>query len=384
MQLRSAAQTKLRSTAASAAEAVAVAPFNGYLLRGWFAAMFAATIWVTRKLWTEHAEPPLLPLVELPAFNYYGELLLLTAAAYVVWPRCGLAANFVVGVVAMIADQTRMQPQMFSFWLLMLGTLARPQAVWLARCHLASLWFFSGFHKLISDAYYTDVAPWMWGILFPPQSWPGLPDYSEALAAAVATSEIAMGLLIWFVPLRRAVAVGGIGLHSSVVLMLARANWNTSVWAWNLAIVVASAAYLWRWRDRLRDTPRAVGLTAFIAGLLLYVSPLLYYLGLLDAYLSYCLYSANVPTATMSPRSDPGQAPYNIHKPYWEHLNVPQPPTHRNFENYFRRVGKPGDVLIVVDDRAWAKPAGYRFYAWQFGVGGIERIPLPESGLPPK
>ena len=81
--------------------------------------MYAATLWVTHRLWIERAEPPLLPWIELPAFSGYGELLFATACLFVVWPRFGLVANVVVGLVAMTADQTRMQPQIFSFWLLM-------------------------------------------------------------------------------------------------------------------------------------------------------------------------------------------------------------------------------------------------------------------------
>jgi hypothetical protein len=90
------------------------------LLRIWLIAMFGATLWVTWPLWREHDSPPMLPLVELPAFQYFGVLMFTAYASAVFWPRAGLAASVLVGLTAMVADQARMQPTIFSLWLLML------------------------------------------------------------------------------------------------------------------------------------------------------------------------------------------------------------------------------------------------------------------------
>lgn len=119
-------------------------------LRIWLVVMIGATLQLTWPLWSERSTPPWLPLAPWPAFAHFGTMLAATAAATIFWPRAGFAAHVLVGLAAMTADQTRMQPQMFSFWLLMLGTLPFPVPQFLARCHLASLWFFSGFHKLLS------------------------------------------------------------------------------------------------------------------------------------------------------------------------------------------------------------------------------------------
>ena len=104
----------------------------------------------------------------------------------------------------------------------------------------------------------------------------------------------------------------------------------------------------------------------------------MFYVGLLDPYLSHCLYSSNVPVATMYP-AQVGSVPYPMNSqegPYWRYLNVPQPPTHRNFELYFRAVAKPGDKMIVNDERAWAEWAGCNRYEWRRTDAGIDRAPI--------
>lgn len=352
-----------------------------YGLRAWIAAMYTATLWVTHRLWSERAEPPLLPLIELPSFNGYGELLFATACMFIVWPRFGLLANVVVGLVAMAADQTRMQPQIFSFWMLMLGTWRAPSAQLLSRTHLASLWFFSGFHKLLSPEYYTAVGPWMWQGLFPPEHWPDVPDYSRQFATLIAATELSLGVLIWWPRARPFVAGVAASLHIGIVGMLYSMNgWNTSVWGWNLALAASAIVIVGGWRTPFVEQIRSCGLVASIGALLLFVSPALYYVGALDAYLSHCLYSANVPTAQFVPAPETHALPYQLHwvdGPYWKNLNVPQPPTHRNFELYFRRVARKGDKLIVTDNRAWAVRSGWGRYAWEFNASGIQRIPLP-------
>ncbi len=352
-----------------------------FALRVWIAAMYAATLWVTHRLWIERAQPPLLPWIELPAFSGYGELLFATACLFVVWPRFGLVANVVVGLVAMTADQTRMQPQIFSFWLLMLGTWRAPSAQLLGRTHLASLWFFSGLHKLLSPEYFTAVGPWMWQGLFPLERWPDMPDYSRQLATVIASTELLLGLFIWWRRARPVVAGVAASLHVGIVGMLYSMNgWNTSVWGWNLALAATAIVFVGGWRTPLVEQLRICGSFASLAALLLFVSPMLFYVGTLDAYLCHCLYSANVPTAHFVPGPETHMPPYQLQGmegPYWKNLNVPQPPTHRNFELYFRRVARKGDKLIVSDSRVWAIRSGWGHYAWEFGESGIQRIPLP-------
>jgi uncharacterized membrane protein YphA (DoxX/SURF4 family) len=340
--------------------------------------MLAATIVVTWPLWGDRLTPPRLPLVDLH-LPHMGVPLIATAAVFVIWPRVGIGLNVLVGVAAMVDDQTRMQPQLFSFWLLMLGTLPRAAPRWLARCHLSSLWFFSGFHKLLSSAYHRDVAPMLWRGAFPETAWPMLASGVSWFGMLSVICEMGLGLAVWIPPLRRLAAIGGCLLHLSVVWMLHRNdNWNTSVWPWNLALAATAPALLATWRDTLVVERRICGKLAWAAGLALFVSPLLFYAGLLDAYLSHCLYSANVPTAIFfDSERRTAYLTNGIDGPYWKNLNVPQPPAHRLFEAYFRAVAKPGDRMEIEDGRAVAAWTRTDHYAWLRTDIGIEHVTLP-------
>lgn len=336
-----------------------------YGLRLWFTLMFGWTLWVTQPLWTAHAEPPLLPVVDSPLtqFDFFGEALFAAFAAAVVWPRLGLGAYVVVAAAAMFADQTRMQPQMFSFGLLMLGTWKRPAAKLIARTHLASLWFFSGAHKLFSPGYYSLVAPWLWQGIMPVERHPELAAFSAPFGAGLALIEIAMGTAVWFPRLRPIVAWFALGMHIGIVALLSHLNgWNTSVWGWNLAIAAAAFLFIGRWREPVSDDLARCGRRPGAAAALLFVSPLLFYVGSLDAYLCHCLYSANVASAEFRPGD--GRLPYMLN---WigQPLNVPLPPAHRLFEAYFRAVAKPGDRLVVRDPRWWAKATINDYYEWR-------------------
>jgi uncharacterized membrane protein YphA (DoxX/SURF4 family) len=380
-----------RRRSASPPPAVAAAPspefeprlrWLMYALRGWIVAMLVATLWLTWPLWGERAEPPKLPLIEWPPFGQWGTLMIATAATCIAWPRAGLAAHVLVSLAAMTDDQTRMQPQLLSFWFLLLGTLPQAPAQLVGRAHLASLWFFSGLHKLLSRGYYDDVAPFMWQGVFPAADWPHVPNYSFAFGLLTALAETAIGIAVLFPRLRRPAAVAAALLHLGIVCILYRLQWNTSVWPWNLGLAVVAPALLLTWKRSVAEERHACGLPAFVVAAGLFLSPLLYYAGLLDAYLSYCLYSANVPTAVFDPAM-PGAPTYTINDypvgPYWKNLNVPQPPTHRNFELYFRRTAKPGDAMLVEDPRASAVWFGNDRYVWRYAPTGIERVLAPPA-----
>lgn len=272
-----------------------------------------------------------------------------------------------------------MQPQIFSFWLMMLATLPMPTAQFVGRCHLASLWCFSGLHKLFSAGYYRDVAPFLWSGLFSAETRAMLPDGAVPTAAALAIVEMLLGLAVFIPRLRRPASVVVVGLHVGILWILHRhGNWNTSVWPWNATLATVGAVLIATWHRSPQDELRVCGRTGFTTGVALFFSPLLFYVGLLDPYLSHCLYSANVPTATMKPAAL-GAAPYQMNAidgPYWNNLNVPQPPAHRIFELYFRAVARPGDVMIVEDPRLWAEWAGCGFYAWRHVGVKIDRITL--------
>jgi hypothetical protein len=125
----------------------------------------------------------------------------------------------------------------------------------------------------------------------------------------------------------------------------------------------------------LRETFQQTRWPVIAAALFLVISPAGYYFNLVDAYLAHCLYSSNTPSAWFE--SDVAENPENAERPsaaehpvvphakrtnlsyqMLEELNVPFPPAHRLFEDYFQRVGRPGDRLEIHDPRDWARRRG--------------------------
>ena len=71
--------------------------------------------------------PPLLPVADLPQFDI-GWLLLVSLAIVLVRPGIGLALHASVLLVAILLDETRLQPEFLSSCFLILATLSAPAA----------------------------------------------------------------------------------------------------------------------------------------------------------------------------------------------------------------------------------------------------------------
>jgi hypothetical protein len=318
-----------------------------HAFRFWAVAAQAATIVVTWHLWQVRDFPPLLPVGPLPQFSL-GWPLLASLAVVLFWPGWGVALHVAIFVVSVLMDQTRLQPEVVSGCFLMLATLPAPAAKLLGRMHLVSLWFFSGFHKLLSPGYFELVRDWMYPGLFP--NWPK--SGVTAFAVTIASVELLLGLLALFPRTRRLVGVLAVPFHLGVVASLIKLDWwNTAVWPWNIALAGAGLGLIYPWRESLRADFAAVRPMVRVAAILLLLSPLGYYIGVLDAYLAHCLYSSNIPRATWQGRDVVGDS--------FATLNVPLPPTHRTFEAYFHALAKPGETMEIHDPRWCARFFGY-------------------------
>lgn len=334
----------------------------------------AATVLVTWPLWQARSSPPNLPaLPGLPALDA-GAVLLAALLVVLVAPRWGLPLHLLVLVAAMALDQLRIQPQLVSFALLLCATgPARGPAgaadreagdgtgALVARCHLVALYLWAGLHKLLS-AEYVDSAARFWQ-----RAAPGLgPELARALALGAAVFEVGLALAVaWPASRRRAGWFAG-AMHLVIFVSLSPLGRgrNEAVWPWNLALAVAAPLLLTTWRADWR-TQLARPAAAALA-LVLLLSPALYYIGRLDAYLAWCLYSNNVPVA-VPVRSEQREqlaaaGATTLRLPDLNstirELHVPFPPAHRLFEQYFERVARPGDELHVHDPRGWAARRG--------------------------
>ncbi|HYN65164.1 MAG TPA: hypothetical protein VES36_11225, partial [Candidatus Limnocylindrales bacterium] len=274
------------------------------LLRWTLVAAQAATVVLTWPLWQARTEPPNLPaLPGLPAPDL-GWLVLGTLALVLLVPRWGILVHSLVLAFAMGLDQLRIQPEFVSLALLMWATwpgsterASDGWAVLMARSHLVALYLWAGVHKLLS-ADYVFSASRFWQ-----RTVSGLGEGpAAAMAWGVAVFEVGLGLLVlWPAARRRAGWLAG-AMHFMIFLSLSPLGRgrNEAVWPWNLALAVAAPLLItsWSgsWRTQVRDSrPVALALAALIL-----LSPALYYLGRLDAYLAHCLYSVNVPVAVLA------------------------------------------------------------------------------------
>jgi hypothetical protein len=334
--------------------------WNALILRVSAVAAQAATIWITWPLWlVRHYDPaaaapqcPMLPVLPLPQFDVVWPLLA-SLAVVMLAPRWGVALHGLLLVWAILLDQIRMQPECISLLILMAGSLGSPNLKLLARSHLIALWFFAGFHKLISPGFYESVIPF---IALPAPGTVSLGD--QIIGVGTAILEIMLAVLAVVPRTRWLCAIVAVPFHLAIVWRLAlELHWNESICPWNVALAVASVTLIWPWRTTLLIEWRAAlrPLRAAVAFVLF--SPLLFYVGLLDPFLAYCLYAQNTPEASIYVPN--GGTPTIISTILDTKVNVPIPPEHRLFEAYFEQVAQPGETLVIEDPRWCARYWGY-------------------------
>jgi hypothetical protein len=305
-----------------------------------------ATFLITWPLWQVHQSPPMLPALPLPYFDM-SLILLLSLGLILIKPVQGVALHTALVIYAMLIDQTRIQPEVVSLLLLLWGTLPSVSARAIGRAHLISLWFWAGLNKLLSPAFLNSTGPGLFGELLPrPLLWlrPG-GGYIIALA------ELAIGLLAIFPRTRKLAGWIAFGLHGGILLTLSPLgqNRNESVWPWNLALALAGLALIVPWKEPLFKILAEIVPSAKALVILILLSPAGWFVGITDAYLAHHLYSSDVPRASST--ALPTSAT-------WGAFEVPLPPEHRLFEQYFRLTCQPGDEMTIRDRRWWFQQRG--------------------------
>jgi len=300
----------------------------------------AATILLTWPIWQVHRFPPMLPALPLPEISS-GVILLITLVGILFRPLTGLSLHTAFVVYSILIDQTRLQPEIVSLVILMWGSLAFSSLKILARAHLVSLWFFAGLNKLLSSGYRANFR-----FLHHP--------FSSGRALMIAVVEILIGVLVCIPRTRKIAATVAFALHLGVVVVLVRSHGNSAVWAWNIGLAFAAVAFFYSWKESAVRALTGSGAWATAGALLVLISPLGFYFGLGDPYLAHNLYSKNTPVAVWH-RADGTSEGIQM----WQALNVPMPPEHRLFEQYFNELCGPGDYLVIQDPRYWAALRGY-------------------------
>lgn len=330
-------------------------PLDAFQVFRWLVVVAqATTILITWPLWQARTSPPMLPAIEGPLLNM-GPLLL-SSLVVVVWrPKLGVTLHTAVLVAAMMLDQMRLQPEFISQAILLWGTLRSESARMICRAHLIALWFFGGFHKLTSPNFATGDVQWLVTSLLPnaPQA------LSTVIGITIAVCEITLAITALIPSTRRFAVWLAYLLHLGVVAILSPlgVGWDAAVWPWNIALSVSGYVMIGSWQHSMPIDFRRIGLAARAAVVFILLAPFAYYPGLLDPYLCHLLYSKHVPVGWI--RTTNGELLFidTMHE-----LEVPVPQTHRLYKAYFRKVGRAGDQLEVIDPRLW--------YRWQ----GIDRI----------
>jgi hypothetical protein len=298
----------------------------------------ATTIAITWPLWQFRTDPPPLPLVDLGPVPS-GPLLLL-ALAVVLWrPALGAVAFAAALAVAMVADQTREQPQFVSMALLLGATVPRRGLREAGALHLAALWLWSGLGKLTSPRFLAQGGAWLVGGTAAANG-----PLATTSAISVGACEVALAVLALLPRTRRLAGWVGCAMHLAILALLIARGWNEAVWPWNAALAVAAPVLVGGTEGGLGAMLARGGAVARVALALFVLLPLGSRAGLVDAAFGHSLYTGSG-TCALWLHGDGRTEVVGELRP----LRVLLPPVPRMFEHWFARVGRPGDRLIVVD-----------------------------------
>ena len=297
------------------------------------------TVLVTWRLWQIHRSPPMLPALPLPELNL-GIIILVSLAAILVRPLAGLIIHTIVILYSILIDQSRLQPEIVSMVILMWGSRRSPSLKVIARAHLVSLWLFAGLNKLLSVGYMSSLS------LAHPRS--------TSRAFLLPLVELTLGMLALIPRGRSFAAALAFALHITIFAFVLKGKPGSPILCWNLALAFAGFAFISSWSRSLSSNLKELNPVAASVVLLILISPIGFYFGIFDAYLSHHLYSKSVPIAIWY-RANGKREGIDT----WKTLNVPLPPEHRLYEAYFNASCERGDFLIIRDPRHWAKWRGY-------------------------
>ncbi|WP_425613423.1 leucine-rich repeat domain-containing protein [Anatilimnocola sp. NA78] len=324
------------------------------------------TIGISWPVWQVRSTPPLLPLIWFPEISF-GVPLVISLLAVTYWPRAASIVHVALLSLAIIADQHRLQPQVISLAVLLIGC-AFISAGYTVRWYLAAMWLWAGLHKFLSPEWYGFQSWW-----FLDQC--GLdPSWHLPFAILVAVFETTIGLLAMFAP-RRA-AWPAVVLHAGLLVSLSPLvrNFNESVWPWNIATAAVAFWLLRRVDNQPSELPR-VAWAERSAAVIMLLAPALFYVNWLNPHLAFVLYSGNMPRAIHVKHDS------YVHLDGWTGQAVPFPDSPRLFVELFRKTSQPGDKLHIADPR-WGLPDQYFIKRELNGVQPLAREEFWRSKSP--
>lgn len=261
-------------------------------------------LWSNTRLYPLFPIAPWIPILPAPwDAVWFG--LMLSALVLAAWfYRTAVTVFLAATLYAYCEDQTRGQPWLYLYWMLLLFTLF-PASVSIAACRgaMSVAYIWSGVQK-INPRFFKIEPAWF---VQPASNWHLPATAIDLLRWSIAGApfiEFAIGVGLWISPLRRPAIVAVIMVHAMALLFLGPLghNYNFVVWPWNLAMIALVLVLFMGTRDvsflqafaQLRQSRIALGI------LLLYsLLPALSFVGWWDSYFSFALYAENSATANI-------------------------------------------------------------------------------------
>jgi hypothetical protein len=224
-------------------------------------------------------------------------LLALLCAAVRLVPRVAMTSALAIGAVLVALDQSRLQPWVYEYGLLLAVLRARgpgiaagdrPAVLDTCRLIVVALYGWSAVQKM--------------NVTFVTRTWrdvcaglgPPFSDHLGGLGWLIPLVELAIATGLLVPRLRRAAVVTAVATHATIVALLVATRENSVVWPWNVALALlvvllfrdttSTAAHIVRGDGTIRHRTLVI-----VAG----VVPILSFAGLWDAYLAGALYSGN-------------------------------------------------------------------------------------------
>ncbi len=365
-------------------------PLTAAWLRGLLAVAILsqiATLLITFTTWQVRTSPPNLPLFDLPQIPLLWLILIFVSAIAPWWlGKRGSWIHLAVLICACLWDQFRIQPQFYFGWVFIFAATSvsedsedeKPSKLGLVVCRwaLISLWFWAGFHKLISPEWLT-YRSFFFMVKMVPQGW--AENYHFVFAVVVGASEVGLAVLALVKP--RLASWFCILLHVGIVLSLLLANWNYSVIPWNLMAAVFGFFLL------RRHSIGSFDWQSIVVGSSLMLMPALFYVGQVDRAFAHVLYSGMTPSGLIShtDAADMNRLKPRLEKVHDWVLAVPFPNERRTVRQYFELTAETGSKLFLRDPRLGLSDqyflrtsdgslpiSKYQFYSAEFGsVMGI-------------
>jgi hypothetical protein len=384
----------------SAAESADAAAGRLFWLKSTVIAAFCIGLSMSSALWIGPRSFPSTPVFSTPAIDgtvalgLYAALFVFAGAALTMrQPRWPIAAFLAVVAVFCGADQTRWQPWVFQYSVMLAvmalhtrnGVDAERRTLNVIRLIIAFTYVYSGLQKINPNFVENDF-PW---IVQPiTNRFPSTAHLLHGFGMVAPFVQVALGVGLLTRRLRRASLMTAVAMHLFILAMFGPMglNWNNIVWPWTAAmaifdILLFSGTADVSWREIMwggHDPCHAAIAILFV------VLPALSFFNLWDSYLSAALYSGNLteaqiylsdagaaalPAAVKSRavHTSPNTNVVNLQRWAIEDLNVSPYPESRVYKAIARQVcdnlGDPTQLVLIVREQRmfFSQPeTGYR------------------------